>query len=466
MVLAIVFTVLIAAYTKQLYKKAHKKGIQSYLQNGLDQWDRQITNVFSKRDESHGYVAALSFNGQQGAGIQSLMSLQCWAASFKLPIHILEPIMSKTTFVSFPPAKSTNRSNTFMRFSDFFDIQHFNRMSESIGYPPLGEREEFFTTAPRDVVFIDIKSVPKNTSLGQRAARVVWTAESEPDHKEHYCYQFKENSQLQQLAKENFCVVRIVEATHSLANHYIFSDKEVREVIFGNRLPKRVTVVFSMWRTPWYVANNELDNPLICKGAGYGSSKDQFLPSPRLLLDAKYYETRFLSSSNEVAVMLRIEHMIEFVDQHKHSTVDDCLVEAFRLTKEMQRSGQPMVTMDVGKFGSGYWTTLVHKRGVDIEKLTEKSKLLLTSLFDDKRSFEEWEESFTQASRGVENSGYIAALQRTLASRAKCLVLVGGGTFQDLAVKDYMKNHPNKEDQCVHFVCVKNKESLGKTVHH
>ena len=73
----------------------------------------------------------------------------------------------------------------------------------------------------------------------------------------------------------------------------------------------------------------------------------------------------------------------------------------------------------------------------DVDGLTEKSKQLLNSLFNNELSFSEWEESFTRATGGVGNSGYIqAALQRTLASRAKCLILIGGGTFQDLALKD------------------------------
>lgn len=86
--------------------------------------------------------------------------------------------------------------------------------------------------------------------------------------------------------------------------------------------------------------------------------------------------------------------------------------------------------------------------------LTEEAKLLIMDLYSNKLTFEEWEESFNKATGGVKNNGYIAALQRTLASRAKCLVLVGGGSFQELALKDYLKNHPNKEDHCIHLLAL------------
>ena len=110
---------------------------------------RRLTNYneYSK-EHAYGYVVALQYSGQQGAGIQALMSLQCWAASFNLPIHILEPILNGTVFVSIPHERSVNLSNKSLRFSDLFNIQHFNRISESIGYVSVDTGEGFFTSAP------------------------------------------------------------------------------------------------------------------------------------------------------------------------------------------------------------------------------------------------------------------------------------------------------------------------------
>ena len=487
LVLGTIFTYLvIATYVKQTHTDGKSNSESNIVQTNLD-WThsgkevsstfnfsllRRLTSLLTYKKyskEYYGYVVALRYSGQQGAGIQAMLSLQCWAASFNLPIHILEPTINDTFFVSVP---HESLSNKFLRFSDLFDIQHFNRISESIGYVSVGTREDFFASAPRTAVYIHLKLVLKSLPVSEREAKLVWTVGSECKGEE-CCYQSKDSStsgRYEEIAslKENFCVIRIIEATYSFAHYYILSDKEVREVIYGdNQQPQHVTVIFSLWRTPWYVPNNELDNPHECKRAGHESSKEQFMPSPRLISDTKYYEKLFLNSSNEVAVMLRIEHMIEYVDQHREQwTVDKCLQEAYRsVTKQRQRFNRPMVTLDMGKFGSGVWSELVTKRGVDINDLTEKSKQLLNSLFKYEWTFEEWEESFAQATGGIENSGYIAALQRTLASRAKCLILVGGGTFQDLALKDYLRIHPKREDQCVHLVCVKNENSFMKVIH-
>ena len=417
---------------------------------------KNFTKLIHKRNQQFGYVLALSYSGQQGAGIQALTSLQCWVASFNLPMLVLEPIISKTVLVSIP---RDLLHTPFLRFSDLFNIHHFNKISESLENALMGTREEFFTDGPRNAIYIYVKLAHKHAL---KEPKVVWRAEYKGDRKKS-CYQFQAGRIMKLAREKGFCFVRIIEATSSQSQFLKITDKDVRDVIFGDQLPQHVTVVFSKWKTPWFVANNDLENPFKCKKAGRRSSKEQFLPSPRLLSDVEKYESHFLNSSNDsgVALMLRLERMLEYLQQPQHSsgwTADKCLYEALRLTKELQGSGYPTVTLDVGKFGSSSF------RGVGSKHLTEKSKQLLTKLYDNTLTFEEWEESFTKATGGVENSGYIAALQRTLASRAKCLILVGGGNFQDLALKDYLRNHSDKEYQCIHLVCVKNDILLSEVI--
>ena len=446
--------ILVAVYSKGAYYKHNVISSTSpYVQKAHElsrhasESDAKFLRQSHKRQEQHGYAVALGYSGQQVAGIQAMVSLQCWVSSFNLPMRILEPIMSNTMFVSVP----RHPDNTFLAFSDLFDIRHFNRISESLGYALVGTREEFFSEAPRNVIFV--KSGPKN-----EPTKVVWTAESNADGEQN-CYTFQDGRLVHFAEEQSLCFVRIIQAPTTLSRIFM-TDKEVREIIFGDYLPQHVTLIFSKWQTPWYVENEELENPEQCRRFGKNSNKEQFLPSPRLLTDAEYYETHFLNSSTEVALMLRIERMQQFLEIHRHSkewTADQCLDEAVKLTKEIRTSGYPMITLDLGTFGSASLSKFL---GEDESALTEKSKSLLAELYDNKMTFEEWEESFIKASAGVEHSGYIAALQRTLASRAKCLILVGGGSFQNLALEDYLKNHQDPEDQCIHIVCALNEREL------
>ena len=402
--------------------------------------------VQKKHITRRGYVMALKYSGQQAVGIQALISLQCWATSFHLPVAILEPIMSGTEFISISPQ---NRS--FIRFSDLFDIEHFNQRSKSTGKVPMGTREDFIMNAPTEVIYVRIQE----SSISRASKPQI--VDSVLDEKKH-CYEVpREIFQINQLGRANFCITRKIEVQYS----FISSVKKLQKLIFGSRSPQDVTVVFDYWRARWYFDNSNTTNNITCKGAGNKSKKEQFIQSPRLLSDSISYEKQFLNSNNNVALMIRLEHMIEFIQKktspHVKWTVDSCLQDALKITKKYLNSSLPMITLDVGTFGS---IVMNEKKGV--EELTEKSKIFLNKLFDGKLTFEEWEASFTKAASGdVENSGYIAALQRTLASRAKCLVLAGGGHFQTLALWDYLRNHPNEEERCVHHVCALNQDFLN-----
>ena len=161
-------------------------------------------NEYSK-EHAYGYVVALRYSGQQGAGIQALMSLQCWAASFNLPIHILEPILYSTVLVSVPHERSVSLSNNSLRFSDLFDIQHFNRISESIGYVSVGTEEDFLTFAPRDAIYVHLEPVPKSLPVSERSAKIIWTGDSECV-REECCYQFRSDiEKLKGIAEELLC---------------------------------------------------------------------------------------------------------------------------------------------------------------------------------------------------------------------------------------------------------------------
>ena len=101
-----------------------------------------------KHEEHHGYIVPVSYSGQQGSGIQAFISLQCWMSSFNLPMHLLEPVMLNNIF---PISQNTSDS---MKFSDLFDIHNFNRVSETLGYPIVATRKEFFSAAQRETILM------------------------------------------------------------------------------------------------------------------------------------------------------------------------------------------------------------------------------------------------------------------------------------------------------------------------
>ena len=414
-------------------------------------------------NHKYGFVMALTYSGQQGAGIQALMSLQCFVGSFSLPMEIVEPVISSTRFESF--SSSTN-NHSLVTFSDMFDRKHFNDISVDAGLARLISQEEFAISYPGKTAILVI--IQRSETAGSKnntrnSVDVVWSSE--------LCYPVGKFKNVEILKHTGFCVQRVISITQNGLNKEVFTENDLFETFLGPLSPRSVTLIFNTWHTPWYVRNSKLQNPSQCQQVKVKSRKPQFRPSPRLLADGVYYRNHFLNSSKSLAIMLRLERMILKFRKREdiEYQVQKCLAEVtaiatdLRPKENLRGSGGsvvPFVTLDLGRYGSGSWGALVENGRIDKNIIIQSVKDTLSTIYKQKWSFKRWETSFTEATKGLETSGYIAALQRTLASQSECIVLAGGGNFQELAMRDYMRNHPDKGKWCIHFVCAIDEDRL------
>ena len=414
----------------------------------------------------HGHIGALNYVGQQGSGLQVLLSLQCMVSAFDLPMLIPEPILVDTKLSTFKSKRDHESDEESIKFGDVFDIDNFNEVSTALGYPLMERREQFAVFAPKDLIYVEVNGVSER-EMSKRSVKVIWTSADALNNDSLTTRKAKQHLDTIDFPTD-FNLVKIVEVSASIddLHSYVLSESELLKDILGGVSPENVTVLFSKWKALWHIVNHHTLNPHKCLGVGYNSDKEQFRPSSRLLADVDRYEKMFLSSGYNVAVMFRIERLMQHIQSLKsndpHWTVDKCLNEVVRITNQLQRYEQPMITLDLGKFASNSWQT--YFSSMNRKDLTAKVNSRIASLFKSGWNLKDWEKSFVKATGGLENKGYIAALQRTLASRAECLVMIGGGSFQDLAMKDYIRNHPRKEDQCIHSVCMTNVEYVFSRV--
>ena len=329
----------------------------------------------------HGYVTALLYSGQQGTGIQALMSLQCFVGSFNLPMYIVEPVMINTSFGSRLKLTSDN-FNSILKFSDLFDFSHFNNASRKMEFTEIRSENDFYTNAPTKVILVE-----SHRSNNMHPATVAWTSQEEGN-----CYSSE------QIAKE-FCIVRVISVSGKRdmrSSYQIFSKEELFSIVFGPWLPKDVTLVFRQWHTPWYVSNPSINNPFKCKDIRTVKPEIQFHASSKLLSDVERYQERFLGSKNRLAIMFRLERMmILLMSGLKHgkesATMDfgirNCLREVERVVNDVwNKKGflRPLVTLDVGKYGSKSW------RNRRVGNLTREINSTLSFLFQNKWTFSEW----------------------------------------------------------------------------
>ena len=424
---------------------------------GLEQ--RLVTQqVSSSKSPTHQqqfnktYVVVLSLDGQQGSGVRSLSVFQCFLSAVYDHFYVVEPHIVNSHLQGFATSNST------LKFSALFDFEYFNEKSRQIGLPEMATMNEFskFTQKKFIYVFVSLKE----------ADSIVWTSSNgrnclEEDNTtlskmlQRVALQMRK---VKKLASGVGCTVRVVKlktihirAWNGLSDHPIDS---VYKLIFGEWSPQRVAVVFHWWYNKIYLP---IDSPLSgidCLQV-YSSNeiKAQFEPSKKLLQDVERYESMFLGNQTHLAVMMRMERVVRNYRREKNKHLDqpnnleECLDEVVTAVGEVQNSTWPLVTMDVGQFGSNSYGSKYYK---------DLSLKTLKTISHNRWSLSEWENSFVKATGGLKDKGYIAALQRMLASRADCLVLMGGGSFQTLAVVDYFRYHmrTGSAQSCIRLVCV------------
>ncbi len=138
--------------------------------------------------------------------------------------------------------------------------------------------------------------------------------------------------------------------------------------------------------------------------------------------------------------------------------VKSCLAEAIAIAGELKEStggGSTFATIDIGRFGSKSWK----ERDSPSQQMKQKifktvQQTVMDELLRTNLNFGQYEDLFVNVTGGRDDPGYVAALHRVIASRADCLVIVGGGNFMEVALEQYLHNHPSHARRCVHFVCV------------
>ena len=421
---------------------------------------KSLSNTSSEKRKLGGFMTAMRYSGQQGSGIRAIKSLQCWSSGISMPMNILEPTITDSTLAAdFPPA-TTNpdiQRASHLMFSDLFDIEQFNNEAKDRRLPLLMPKRQFIDNAPKNIIIVWMAS----EGTVSKEAEVIW-----PLNTDEYgrCFDIQTaDKQWRKYAKRffkgDYCIVKVVKAYFIFARSEIFTPEDAKTVIYGHWSPEEVTVFFSLWRAVW---RPPLGNQIAVadKDCYSTTSGEYFLPSKSLINHAQLYEQQYLKDKNTLAIMFRLERMIEFLQTSNDQSlsVPKCLEKVIEITQEIQDKqssliGIPFITIDIGESGSNHWVKASNHFKQNVSYLQRKAEETISTISQMEWNIKDWEETFMHIPGIVNNPAYIAALQRVLASRADCLVLVGGGYFQSIALKDYQENHPDKTNQCFKFIC-------------
>lgn len=419
-----------------------------------DHWDAETSSSSGRL----GYVLTLRYTGQIVAGLRAIASQHCWLSSFKLPLAIVEPYVDTPTSTIVHSPKFWAREDT--KNASGLQLSEYYRLSEETGIN-MASWGGFLTSAPRKLIVLGVKNLHHRECLRfthQSCSRrvAISTSDCEPLP--------VTRSSVEYLQARGFVVVRevCVDCTGVEASVDLNPQKLVQHV-FGSHQPEDVTLLVEGWRYSFDITPHckKVACPRVSEFLSHVKSPPSFDEDA-----AHYLEVIDQLQGNtgeeitaSIAVMIRVEW---FLINHKHQSLEKiraCLNSVQKMTRSLSgdRHTRMVLALDVGRFGSGSFATtlrLNHLTTGYFEEVQKVVKDFVQELYNGQLSFESWEDSYqTVAGRGSVDRTRVASLQGEVASRAKCLVLMGGGHFQSLALHKYQSR--TQGNNCVYKICEK-----------
>jgi hypothetical protein len=401
-------------------------------------------DVLSPRSPGGGYVVVLRVYEQQTMASGNLLQLQCWASM--LNMSVVAPFMKLSVMVT--PLDET-RHASHLSMWDTFSQAHWETHTKAHGYLPLVDWRQWVRKAPRKLIAVQFKyPLLSQVKKKETELRIKFPHPLTGDDYSRGCeFKFLSGKALKFLKSNGFNIVRRV--CVNFLNGDGFTLSQFREHIFGGYLPGETSVMMDMWRglgEPQRV----LITDKICRERH--PFREQVQPSPRLLADAQIYKDKFLGPQDYIAVITRFEmtglsHQYELKND-THAEIPRCIRKTlYQLEQLRSDTGiqNTFVSIDIGKYGSNsfakkkYYNHL-HEM-VEFVRVASGGKMAMSDI-----------ERTLEAVSGTTDSGYIASLQQLVVTRAKCILFMGGGSFQRHALHMYQDLHPMKQDQCVHVV--------------
>ena len=391
-----------------------------------------------------GYILATHYSDQLTGSSANLFSLQCWANTLKANVRVVEPFIHYGSLlgVSLDPSpnkvnntvlftghnnsdvKMTDEENT-IKLGDIFDKNEWGNLSEIYFVSSLVSWEHFLEHAPRNLILVD-RACDNNTMRCMQCQN-------------GFSQSIIFHNNAVNFAKLNgFKIVRKVCYRLIVYNNSLF-----KEEVYGNYNPNSTVVIFNHWggvhtedfdyRIPIEMTEENGD---MCNRGHYFFLIQN---SKRINKESKHYVDKFIKKPY-LSVMIRMEHLAinngisQLTSVKEQSEImSECIqviVSEIKITLRRTNLTSIFLSTDSGKYGSIYMrknSDFTMDNGV----LDNSLSLLYSQLFGDSVSMSEHMKRIEEIA-SFTSPGYIAMLQREIAANGACMVLGGGGVFQEM----------------------------------
>ena len=391
------------------------------------------------------FAVVYSYWEQQTNAILNMWSMQKWAKL--MGFKVLEPFANQSTLVINDKILYDYNFTNVLHFSDYFDLDFWTKESKKkYGIPPL-EKWDSFVLAPLKktvVVILAYDVFPVGEYIGVNINK-------HPD-----CVKQKEifyNQHITLFDKLQIQVVRNVCFVFNYKAKSPISLHRFNSVILPN---SNVNVWFSYWRGIEFdrIAisdHHELYRDYEGEGKILGMAKT----SPRVLNDSRKYVNTVLNTNFKkyTAIAFRTGNRRTFLVRSGYSRekVIGYFYECAKMVHQalLNISSRAIsLSVDLGRFGdlTAYKYFKVNDDG------NKLFKFILDNIYSNK-SIDEYHNELIRAANGIEDSGYVGSMEKTIAENAKHLIVVGGkSSFQRSMVTAFIKINQNCQD-CVTRIC-------------
>ena len=425
-------------YESQRYTESHPKTTRS---NSVDS------------HAGHRYALSSSYWEQQTNAILNLYCFQRWANSVGL--KVVEPFASQSK-LQIPDKvlySHHNKSSQILHLHDYVDIEYYNSQTHLLGsVPALIPWDKFVRHSGKRIIVLIMthRCHPSGIYINDEIKASRHTACNE-----QMSLFYEKHSQL--IHTLQFEVVRnICISIFKYSN--VMSPEDFNSYLDTDNYKGDITLWVSEWRG---IGTGRITFTGIRESEFYRlrGGKDHLLtmvrPSKRILSDSERYVKQVLDCNfNQYdAVVVRVRPFRNLTIEQNLLFFKDCATQLEQYLSSLSNR-KTFLAISLGRFGDmdvlnyydhdfdhdshGQYTGNGQKLFQQFLNIVYGAEGKIITSYDDE---------FIRATGGLEDSGYIATIQKTIATNARSLVVLGGrSSFQRSIIVNY--NHTTIKRIC------------------
>jgi len=411
--------------------KTHSTGDAESVINSIDvnhQQPQPTESVVNSRDVNHqqpqGHILVYSSYEEQTNGARNLWQLHMWAAILKM--RVVEPFAVESMFGVIGALPNFTQS---LRFSDYYDTDKWNKLVKVYGGSSLVRWEDFLSNAPRKVIILYtlpryLQGMPITVTYGEDDVN-----KYNPIKYEHIA------TEDMTWLKQNFNITRVVNFIRDGRVQHPLSLKELQSYVFGDINPREVTLLIVNWigisitqlriQVKEDTAYKSFTNAMHVDfrvPQGYPAVS----PSQKISEAYKRFVSKYIGNRKYVGIIFRthcvLRNGVGGSFNEKSQYLLGCSTQLKHTLDKVRNKWGIFMAYDLGTFGSdGYYSA-------DDQRLFPLRDQILSDVFNGSISMKQRDEMLMNVSGGISDRGFIAVLERTIATYADCIIVLGKGS--------------------------------------